>query len=281
MAQTRANATVKPAAMSAEPPDDGVPVVGNQAAYDRFLPAARELAPDQVVPFRADASLAFHNIEAGVNAVTGVRAALDARIRGIAWDEIIGYPQLALGVCFAASQVETTAPPVTGIAASLAEARRLRKVILAAADALAAAGLIPAGEVAEIHAGHGDIDAAKDCVDLVALFRKHAAPIKGNHAVKPPQLARAAEIGSWLVATLKPRRARKGAKPADLAQATDARDRLWTLLVQGHRELRRLGCFQWLEEVDAHVPTLQAHRRMRAKKTPKPVPALAASGGSK
>jgi hypothetical protein len=249
-----------------EPADLIAPVTGNQAAYEHFVPATKSLAADRIKAFRADASLAYHNILAGVKAILTARAALDARIRTIDWVAIERLPELALAVCFAASQVETTAVPVTGTAAKLAEARKLRNVLITAADALAAAGLIPLDVVAKIHAGRGHIDLANDCVDLAALFRKYAKEIARQHAVTTLQITRAAELGSDLVAVLKPKRARKGQKAEVLALALDARNRLWTLLIDGHREVRRLGAFQWVEEVDEHVPALQAYRAGARKK---------------
>jgi hypothetical protein len=252
---------------SAEAGDGVAPVTGNEAAYDHFVPATKSLAAASVKAFRADASLAYHNVLAGVKALLEVRAALDGRIRAIEWTTIERLPELALAVCFAASQVETTAVPVTGTAAKLAEARKLRNVLITAADALAAAGVIPLDAVAKIHAGRGLIDLANDCVALAALFRKYAAKIARQHAVTAAQITRSADVGSELVAVLKPKRARKGEKAEVLATALDVRNRLWTLLIDGHRELRRLGAFQWVEEVDEHVPALQAYRAGARKKS--------------
>ena len=53
-------------------------------------------------------------------------------------------------------------------------ARELRDVLLASAEALAKSGVIPARPVAKIREGKGPIDSAQDCVDLSALFLKHA-----------------------------------------------------------------------------------------------------------
>lgn len=261
-------ATAPPAVARAE---IAAAVEGNEAAYVRFLPNAQQLDATAIKPFRADASLAYHNVDAGVKAVTAARSELDARVRSIDWTAIAALPDLALAVCFAASQVATAAPPATGIAEKLALARKLRTVLITGADALAAAGLLPAAAVAKIHVGQGPIDTANDCVDLAALFRKHEQDIRGRHAVTKAQLAAAATVGSDLVTLLRPKRARAGTKPVVLTDAISARDRLWTLLIRGHTELRRLGAFHWIDEVNEHVPQLQAHHAQRAKKKPAPV----------
>ena len=250
-------------------------VVGNQAAFDAFAPAARALT-GAIRPFRADASLAYHNVEAGVVSVVSARKALDERIRDIDWEAIEGATNLALAVCFAASQAATTTAPATGIAAKLAEARPLRRLLLRSAQALAGAGLVSEKDVAAILAGHGSLDAANDCVNLAALFTKNAAKIRGQHPVTAAQIARAAALGSELTTLLKPARAKAGKKDGAVAAATDIRDRLWTLLVATHLELRRLGAFLWVDDVDAHVPQLQASRsgrRRPLKQGPVPSPA--------
>ena len=198
-----------------------------------------------------------------MRAVTGARAALDARVRDVDWRAIEGLPALARAVCLAAARVESTALPGVGVADKLAEARKLRVVLLKTAEALAEAGRLPVEAVEKIRAGHGFLDTANDCVDLAALFRKHRSRVAGLHALTAEQLARAAELGAELVLALKPRLAKAGEDAAAQARAVDARDRLWSLLLEEHRELRRLGAFQWVDEVDAHVPPLQAPRQSR------------------
>lgn len=78
-----------------------------------------------------------------------------------------------------------------------------------------------------------------------------------------PFRADASTVGTALLKVLKPA---KKEKSPELADAQDARDRLWTLLAERHLELRRLGMFVWADDVDAHVPTLQAHRGGARKK---------------
>ena len=50
-----------------------------------------------------------------------------------------------------------------------------------------------------------------------------------------------------------------GALPS-LAEATELRDRFWTLLLQRHEALWRCGAWIYGQAVDAHVPPLQAQR---------------------
>ena len=133
--------------------DAPLTVVGSQKAYETFLPAAQALPEGEVRPFRADASLAYHNIRRGLDAI---------------------------------------APHIERIKEEL------------------------------------------------------------------PKIA----VGTELLTRLKP----KGTKSKDPAEeAVKARDRLWTLLGKGHRDLRRVGMWLWADDVDEQVPPLQS-RHVSARK---------------
>jgi hypothetical protein len=259
VARPAAKARAAPRASTSAGVDPGAP---GETAYTRFLSAAEAVPAVQVKELSVDALAAFHNVEVGVRAVLGVRDALDARIRKIDWAALEGLPALARAVCFAASQVEAAPLPVVGLADKLAEARKLRGVLLKKAELLAATGHLPAAAVEKIREGHGFIDTANDCIALAALFRRYATKLADTQAVTPEQLARAGELGAELATSLAldPRLAKKNEETPAPSRATDTRDRLWTLLLHQHRELRRLGAFHWVDDVDRHVPPLEARR---------------------
>lgn len=179
---------------------------------------------------------------------------------------------LALGVAYAVAQVDRGADGSTAVL--LAKARELREILLVSAEALAKSGVIPARPVAKIREGRGAIDSAQDCVDLSALFSKYSKEVKAKTAVTPAQRKDAAEVGTELLKRLR----RKGTKRKDsaiVAAAVDARDRVWTLLVQRHDEARRAGMWIWGDEVDAHVPPLQSRAMPPRKKKAVEAPAVA------
>jgi hypothetical protein len=246
-------------------------VVGSQQAYERFLPEARALDARDVRPFRADPSLAYHNIDSGVTAVLEREAQIAEELPKIDIARVRALPELALAVCFAAAQVDRDAPTSRGIEEKLGRARSRREIMLSSAVALAKAGVLPEPAVAKIARGSGAIDAAQDCVDLAALFTKHAAAVRGKTAVTAADVREAAALGTELLTLLKPKSAKRSrGAPAEVVSAAASRDRLWTLLAQQHRELRRAGMWLWAEEVDAHVPALQS-RVAPAKTKKKPV----------
>ncbi len=262
------------------PGETSVPqVTGSEAAYERFLPAAKAIDARSVVPMRIDGSLAYHNVSAGVRAVMAQEARVRKELPGVAIARIAELPELALAVIFAASQVDRS-PASTGATAKLLErARAVRELLLTNAEALALAGVLPAREVARIRAGRGPIDTARDCVDLAALFRKSAAAVKGRTPITADQLAEAARVGTELLGVLKPTAAKRSRTVApDTAAAVDARDRLWTLVTERHDLLRRVGAWLFgLAAVEAQVPPLHA-RAAKPRKAPAPATPQSATG---
>ncbi len=240
---------------------------GSQAEYDLFLPAAREVLAAEIVPMRADPVLALQNLQTGVTNVLAELARLEklpeTDVRGIE-----ALPRIALAVIFACTQIASI--DRGQIAVRLGEAMPLRGLLMKAADALAEAGLFKKAEVAKIREGHGKLDAARDLVALAALFQKHWATIRGKHAITAAQIKQASEVGTALIQLLKPGRAKR-AKGAPAA-GTDERDRLWTLVVQGHDRLWRAGAYLFgRDHVDEKVPPLLSGRRGRPKKAAPPV----------
>ncbi|MDC3988422.1 hypothetical protein [Polyangium jinanense] len=239
-------------------------IVGSQKAYDDFLPAAQDLPEADVRTFRADPSLAYHNVKSGLDAIAPHIARITEELPKVDVAALQTLDDLALAVIYAAAQVDRSSDGSTP--ALLEKARAHRDVLIKSADALAAAGLIPLRTVEKIRAGKGGIDLAQDCVDLAALFTKHAKDIKGKTAVTAASIKEAATIGTDLLKRVKP----KGTKSKDPAlDSVKVRDRLWTLLVQRHRDLRRVGMWLWADDVDQHVPPLQS-RNVTRKKTAVP-----------
>jgi hypothetical protein len=271
-----AKKTSKKSAPAAREP--GAPEVsGSEEDYQRFLPAARALDVRDVVPFRADASLAYHNVMRGVEAVLAREADLRRELPALDVAQVRDLPKLALGVAFAASQVDRSSPSPRTTGKLLAEARPLRELLLTSAEALARAGLVPAREVEKIREGKGPIDTATDLVDLAALYRKHAARVRGKSPVDAASIQRASALGTELLAVLKPMSAPRTRTVApEVAQAVEARDRLWTLTVTRHALLRRAGGWLFGDRLDDHVPPLQSRVRVTRSKPPATPPPPAA-----
>jgi len=246
---------------------------GSEAAAEHFRAAALKLAPNDVIPLRADILLALNNAYAGVDAVLAEREALQADPEAPRpdWEAIGQVKPLAAAAVFVAKQVNS---PVLAkqLRAELSEVYALRELLLTDAKTLALRGLLPAKKIADILKGRGTIDAAHDCVALAALYRANAQSLRGKTTVTAAEVRRAAELGSSLLERLTPKMARKK-NPVDTeyAAAIDLRDRMWTLLVRGYERVQRVGAWRWMDEAVGRVPALQS-RRMGPRKKAEPTP---------
>ncbi len=245
------------------PNPDAPPLVGSQKAYEDFLPAAAALAETDIRPFRADASVAYHNIVAGLEAITPLFTRIQVELPKVDITALQQLPDIALGLMFAVAQVDRSSDGTTAVL--MEKARVSRNLLLKSAHALVAANILPAHVVDRIREGSGPIDLAQDNIDLAAVYTKHDTDIAGKTPVTAAQIVEAATIGTELLKRLK----RKGTKSKDAASdEVDIRDRMWTLLVVQYRELRRVGLWFWVDDVDDHVPALQSRTITRKKSAP-------------
>ncbi|WP_148313881.1 hypothetical protein [Sorangium cellulosum] len=239
-------------------------IQGSAEAAADFLQEAQSIPAREIRPLRADAALVHHNISVGLDAVSAREAELLTLPAPFDLDAMRSLRRLALGLVYAAAQVDRSSP---GTAKKLLKrAHELRDVLLSAAVALMKAGVLPAQRVKKIMAGSGARDMVQDCVDLAQLFRDHAADLRGKTAVTRAQIDEASTVGDQLLALLRPKGA-KAKTPAAVKDAVEARDRLWTLLSLRHEEqLRRAGMWLWVDKVDEHVPPLLSRAARKAKR---------------
>ena len=239
-------------------PDDAERTLSTgEAAYARFIGRAMALPADQIVQLKSDTTLVFQNVQEGVSAVLAERA----RLAKLPETDVAALEQLHL-LCQALTYAAIAADhpvPTNEVSAKIQRGVALLGVLLPGAEALAAAGVIPAKELASVHKGHGPFAVAEHLVVLVQVFKGHAPAIAGKTAVTQAQLDEASALSTELLQVLKPAHA-----PARAAGAQDPaviRDRFFTLVVQGHDQLWRAGAYLFGRDgVAEKVPALQAHR---------------------
>jgi len=247
--------------------DDAPEATGSEAMLQEYLEQARAIPEDQVQPMRADPILAMHNIQFGLTSLEPHWQTLAEALPQLDTQRVKNLDGIGLGLVFASGQVDRKAGSAGRTRTLLRRGVELRTVMLASADALSKAGLIPGSAIKKIRAGAGPIDLANDVVQLGALFRKHAAEIKGKSPITATIIKEAGSVGTDLLGVLKPKAAKRKPEPSpELDAAVDIRDRMWTLLVLGHRDMRRAGMWLWVDDVNDYVPSLQS-RRVRRKKT--------------
>jgi hypothetical protein len=245
---------------------------------EKYRAPAMKLKPDAVQVCRADTRIAFANVKQGVESLFGPEGARDREARIAAVQEQLPKLNakkaakrldLARALMLAAQQVAL--PVSTGeINENLAIVSKHRDPILTTAEVLAAKGILPREEVAKIRAGTGKYDIASDGIALADLFAAHADTVKGKHAFTDQDFAEMREAAEWLLDHLTPTGAKK--TPSAKSDAADLRDRLWTLLVAGHSDLRVMGYVMFRDDFDTKVPKLQS-QTTTAPKEPETAPA--------
>jgi hypothetical protein len=248
--------------------DSFAPIIGSEKEFIRFQAAAAAVDPRDIIMYRTDATLIFHNVSDGLDSLGTMRERIAKELPLVRFELLAELPALALGLDYAVRQVKDAGARAE-LPSLLAEASELRDPMLAGAVALAKAKLLPKGDVDRIFKGTGFRDRAKDCIDLSSLFRKHWANIEGKTAITLEQLARAAEVGTALLRILKPRGAHRR-RTAEQQAPAEQRDRLFTVIVQRHDQMRRIGVWLWGEaEVDEYIPALGSRKRTRRRKNGK------------
>ncbi len=203
--------------------------------YDPLL-EARKVAASAVLEPNVEPRTAYLNVKAGLANLRNAQHAIANRIIG--WDGSQLARAAALNEAFykTALAVADAEPKVdTELAKDTETAWALRRLLLAQAQALALAELMPGADVAAIAKGTGLIDCAADCAALAKLFKKHADAIAKKTFVTAAQLTQASEVAARLLRKVKPKSAKL--TPSELVKARDLRNRLYTLLKQNHDEL--------------------------------------------
>lgn len=244
--------------------------------FETFVPIAKKLEARDIITCRSDVALAHRNVVIGANAVLAHESVIRNELPKIDIQQLRTLPELSISVVYATTQLDRHLPSKE-VSELLTRARDFRTLLLVTAESLAHAKIFEAREVAKIRSGRGDIDAAKDCIELAALFVKHAPALRGKTPVTSAQVKEAAAVGTQLIALLKPSKVKTPKKvKQEAAEARDIRDRLWTLLDERHDKLRRVGAYLFgVRELDGHVPALQTRVFVKQRATKKATKATA------
>ena len=237
-----------------------------KGAYDYFLARATALPAKDVPVAHGSASIARTNVDKAAKAMASYLAGLPEIAPQIDPVRLTELPALVRGFEYA----EKLVPKATSdgsIDGALAEVGPIRQAALAYLDAAAFCGLLDAGRVRKIRAGHGKLDIASDAVAIAGLFDEAKAALAGKHPFTDDQLATLRERGGWLADRLK----RSGAvrDPKGRSAAALVKDRFAKLLDDDYAELLKAAVAIWgVDDYRAHVPALYSRERAAPVKKP-------------
>jgi hypothetical protein len=247
-----------PATPAGSPDDDGAPRLPEfKQQYDHYRPLALRVPAAQVIRFHGNRAIILNNVNLGVTAIRESIDRIKTELPQVKTDELLELPDLTRALYFSITQVGT--PRSTReIARRSLRMSPVREDALRTAGAMARRGMLPADRVDAIGKQIGRIAAAADAVALASLYIEYWDAIAGKHPYSRHEIEQLGQDGEWLSEALKAKGSRKGRPPVFTARII--RDRLFTLLVQRHAELRRVGAFLFGADVDALVPKLTSRQ---------------------
>lgn len=169
-------------------------------------------------------------------------------------------PGLALAVKVADINVQNAVPNGPKASEMITEGWKLRAALMPVVAGLASMGLIPQEVYDKIVRGSGVRDMAEDDVALSQVFHTYQAQIAGKHPADEATIARAEEVGSWLVQNLSKRTAKHS---PDRPKTMDIRARLATLLTRRYSDLRAVAYYFYRDDFANYVPPLMSRNMVR------------------
>jgi hypothetical protein len=155
-------------------------LTGSEEANQRFLAIAMKIPDGEILVARVDGTLVILNCATGVSALAPHRDFIQTLSSVISLDEIDSLADLGLAFQYSITKFERLAPVSKETKADISTASEIRSTLLAKADILVTAGIIPAAAVAAIRHGRGAIDTARDCLALAVLFRQYLDKLDGH-----------------------------------------------------------------------------------------------------
>ncbi|WP_437591114.1 hypothetical protein [Sorangium sp. So ce1000] len=261
-----------------------------EVLYRQYLPMAAEIPTAEVQGCRADPRLVLVNVKRGVAAVCGTRKqaqAVSEHLPKVPLKEVLQLPDIARALLFASREALPRAASPKEIERALQEISGPREDLLTQAELFARRGLLDKERVAQIRAGTGKYDMARDGMELAALFTRQAGALKGLHPFSREEIEKLGRTSEWLLENLTPAGARVEVKKKERSSAEDARDRLWTLIVLRHQHLRRIGYYfhgddfeQITPRLLARVQSTQGGEQQQDPEDPSPIEGEEAEQGS-
>lgn len=230
-------------------------------AFWELKPIADALNPDSVRSAPGHPELLYVNAKNGF-ALFEPHLASARAMPKLDIEALHRVPLAALALLGAAHRLNLLVVSKKELPQKLLQGRKLRKVLLSVADAGAGLGAIPEEPILRIKKGTGSLDTARDLIELSILLREYEPKLRDKLSINPSLLSEAADLGTWLRDAMQPVNAppRPKSTPAEIKQATDDRNRMWTLLAEGYAELQRVAVFLGIE-----VPSLQSRKALKKK----------------
>lgn len=270
--QPTENAVIEEAAQPAEP-SAFEEAAGFDSSYQRFASEAGAVDDADVQVLNANPMVLFHNARTGAKAVLALRARIEADPDAprVDFARIEATVLVGEAAVFAARAASIAVAVRSGVVEKTATVYELRELLLTNALGLVKAKAVTSEEAKKLDLiikGKGPIDAAQDCIDLSAWFRRNESAVRGKTPITAAHLESAVRTASELLHTLAPDGVEVASSGDDAVyEAARMRDRMVSLLARYHAYVGRIGGWLWGLDVADHVPALRARSASRATPT--------------
>lgn len=227
-------------------------------AYQRVLPEAMALNADSLSTINVDVPSAIITA-LGVNEKLPAYADQLQTLPEFPADMFTKFQDLLLALFVAQSRYTFATTPPENLPDLLDQASAQRDIMIAEGKTLIVRGLLPANALSELTGTHGYKNVAFDLSGLAQLFKAAWPSVQGKTGLQQAEIDQADQLALQLAAAV----GHREGSPVSVTEATNIRQRVFTLFVTKYDQLRRAMVFlRWNEgDVDDIVPSLYAGRQ--------------------
>lgn len=243
------------------------------ADVERFLREAESLPP---TPCRANTDVVLVNVchAAAQLSTPEVAAVIGSDLNNVEERLVAEAPRLATALNYLAHKAAPPRrPPVT--LPELERARELRRKLLLTLACAVEWKVVPRPYLDGLSKGNAKTDLAHALVNAVAILREFAKPLENKTLVTPELMKEAEELGCKILQHAKVGSPLAAKARQEKSAQVQARDRLYSLLLQRYERMRRIGFWVWGAAASRHVPPLRS-----APRRPRPSAASRAAQGA-
>ena len=227
------------------------------------------LLPEQLLQVNLDVQAAVGTV---LGALPEIRAFRERIVKELSAFDVAAFDSLedyVLALSAAQATFQTATAPSDDLEPLAAEGMKLRELLLAEAKALSLRGLVDKQKLSNLKGATSRMNIAQDLLALSTVLLDSWSKIQGKTPTTQDDLLTASRLGTRLTRLVGTR----DQGPAVVAEATDQRLRVFTLMLHTYEEARAAIGYLRRREEDAEsiAPTLYPGKGKRRAPEPEPV----------
>lgn len=234
-----------------------------EAAVAEYVEKARHLK--EVLTCRADTDVLLVNVCTAAENLTKpeIAARIGGELMTVQVDEIADAPRMASALTYIAHKINQPTSEVSKD--DLEKGRDHRRKFLAELASAVAWGIVPEATLKALRKGNGKADIGHDLMNAVVVFRTYQSQLEGKTRVTVEAMTEAEDLGLRILKQSTAGSPLAACTAAEKSERIQARDRIYTLLVERYAMMHKVGYWVWGRAVNKYVPPLHsAPRRAKA-----------------